>query len=66
MSRDEKLDILRQVMSSKLPAQKALAILEIPKSTYYRWCGHWRRMSLQGVGEEIEAAGQADHKSGTS
>ena len=49
MSKDQKLDILRQVMSSQLPAQKALAILEVPKSTYYRWRGHWRQMGLPGL-----------------
>ena len=49
MSRDQKLDILRQVMSSELPAQKALAMLDIPRSTYYRWRRHWRWMGLPGL-----------------
>ena len=46
MSKDQKLDILRAVMSSELPARKALAMLDISRSTYYRWRGHWRRMGL--------------------
>ena len=49
MSKDQKLDILRAVMSSDLPAQKALAILDVPRSTYYRWRRHWRRMGLAGL-----------------
>ncbi len=49
MSRDQKLDILRQVMSSVLPAQKALAIHDVPRRTYYRWRRHWRGMGLAGL-----------------
>ena len=49
MSKDQKLDILRAIMSSPLPAQKALAIFDIPRSTYYRWRRHWRRMGLPGL-----------------
>ena len=49
MSRDQKLDILRQVMSSELPAQKALTVVDIPRSTYYRWRRHWRWMGLPGL-----------------
>ena len=49
MSKDQKLDILRQVLSSDLPAQKALAVLDIPRSTYYRWRRHWRWMGLPGL-----------------
>jgi transposase InsO family protein len=36
-------------MSSDLPAPKALAVLDIPRSTYYRWRRHWRRMGLPGL-----------------
>jgi len=49
MSRDQKLDTLRAVMSSELPAQKALAVLDIPRSTYYRWRQNWRQMGLPGL-----------------
>lgn len=49
MSKDQKLDILRAVMTSDLPAPKALAVLDIPRSTYYRWRRNWRRMGLSGL-----------------
>ena len=34
---DQKLNILRHVESSGLPVRKALARLDVPVSTYYRW-----------------------------
>ena len=49
MSKDQRMGVLRQVMSSELPVCKALSILEIPRSTYYRWREQWRLMGLKGL-----------------
>lgn len=55
MSMEQKLEILRAVEGSGLPAIQALRQLGIPRSTYYRW----RRKS-----RHIGSAGLADRKPG--
>jgi transposase InsO family protein len=52
MSAQEKLEILRAVESSPLPTIEALARLDMPTSTYYRWRRKFRlqgRIGLQDV-----------------
>jgi len=34
----EKLEIIRQVEQSHLPAKRTLDMLGIPRTTFYRWC----------------------------
>lgn len=38
----EKLEIIRQVERSHLPAKQALDKLDIPRTTFYRWYAHYR------------------------
>src|SRR5271156_4980685 len=38
----EKLEIIRLVEQSHLPAQRALQQIGIPRSTFYRWCDLYR------------------------
>lgn len=49
MSAQQKLDILRAVESSPLPVTEALARLDVPASTYYRWRRTFRRQGRQGL-----------------
>ena len=37
----EKLEIIRTVEASHLPARQTLAMLGIPPTTYYRWYDRW-------------------------
>ena len=34
----EKLEIIRLVEQSHLPAKRTLSKLGVPKTTFYRWC----------------------------
>ena len=38
----EKLEIIRLVERSQLPAKQTLAMLGIPRTTFYRWYAHYR------------------------
>ena len=49
MSVEEKLAVLRAVECSPLPVTEALARLEMPSSTYYRWRRAFRRQGRQGL-----------------
>lgn len=49
MSKDKKMDIIRQVESSELSVSKVLKALDMPKSTYYRWKQKLRNMGLEGL-----------------
>ncbi len=49
MSRDKKMDIIRNVESSGLSISQALKKLDMPRSTYYRWKQKLRTMGLQGL-----------------
>ena len=49
MSAQEKLEILRAVECSPLPRVEALARLDMPASTYYRWRRKFRRQGRQGL-----------------
>jgi transposase len=53
MSRNEKMDIVRQVESSGLVISQALRRLDVSKSTYYRWKHKLRTMGIQGL-EDIK------------
>lgn len=49
MSAQEKLEIIRSVEGSGLPVQAALARVEVPSSTYYRWRQKFRRGGTVGL-----------------
>jgi transposase InsO family protein len=49
MSIEQKLAILRAVACSPLPVTEALARLDVPASTYYRWRRAFRRQGRQGL-----------------
>ncbi len=38
----EKLEIIRLVERSHLPAKQTLDMLSIPRTTFYRWYAHYR------------------------
>ncbi len=40
----EKLEIIRTVEASHLPARQTLAMLGIPRTTYYRWYDRWSEL----------------------
>ena len=48
-TQSKKLQILRVVESSLLPVRDALARLEVPVSTYYRWRSRFRCQGLTGL-----------------
>ncbi len=49
MSVQEKMKILRAVECSPLPTTEALARLDMPASTYYRWRRAFRSQGRQGL-----------------
>lgn len=49
MRPEQKLQILRAVESSPLPVRDALARLEVPVSTYYRWRHRFRHQGVTGL-----------------
>lgn len=49
MSRDDKMNIIRQIESSQLSALDALEKFDMPKSTYYRWKKKLRNMGSLGL-----------------
>ena len=51
MSAKEKLEILRAVECSPLPTTEALARLDMPASTYYRWRRAFRRQGRMGLAD---------------
>ena len=51
MSVQEKMEILRAVECSPLPTIEALARLDVPASTYYRWRRAFRRQGRMGLAD---------------
>lgn len=49
MSAEKKLEVLRAIESSALPTKEALARLDVPSSTYYRWRQRFRRKGKEGL-----------------
>ena len=49
MSKNEKMDIIRNVESSGLSISRALKKLDMPRSTYYRWKHKLRTMGSLGL-----------------
>ena len=49
MSKNKKMDIIRNVESSCLSISRALKKLDMPRSTYYRWKHKLRTMGSLGL-----------------
>jgi transposase-like protein len=46
---EEKLEIIHFVEHSNLSIKRILVELEIPRSTFYRWYGHYQEDGLDGL-----------------
>ena len=49
MAAEYQLEVLRAVEGSVVPVTQALATLQIPRSSYYRWRANFRRRGLLGL-----------------
>jgi transposase InsO family protein len=49
MNADEKLELIRAVETSGFKIEKALVLLDLPKSTYYRWRKKFREKGKDGL-----------------
>ncbi len=47
----EKLEIIRTVEASHLPAKQTLAMIDIPSSTYYQWYARWVEGGLDALAD---------------
>jgi len=45
----EKMEIIRIVEDSALPVKQTLAELDVPRSTFYRWYGHYLEAGYEGL-----------------
>lgn len=59
MSMEQKMHILRLVESSPLATAEALAKLDVPASTYYRWRRMFRRQGRMGLADRSPHKGRA-------
>lgn len=54
----EKLEIIRLVEQSHLPAKRTLAMLGIPRTTFYRWYARYEAFGLAGLEDRSCAPGK--------
>lgn len=59
MSCRQKLEILRAVETSSLPAGEVLERLDVPPSTYYRWRRKFRTRGVDGLPDQTKRRGVA-------
>ncbi len=45
----EKLEIIRLVEQSSLPVRRTLALMGIPKTTFYRWYNRYQADGVEGL-----------------
>ena len=55
---DQKLTFLRHVEASELSVRDALAHLDVPVSTYYRWRRNFRRFGFEGLRDKMTSEGK--------
>lgn len=53
----EKLEIIRTVEASHLPARQTLTMLGIPRTTYYRWYDRWSEGGLDALEDTVPHPG---------
>jgi len=53
----EKLEIIRTVEASHLPARQTLSMLGIPRTTYYRWYDRWSEGGLDALEDTVPHPG---------
>jgi putative transposase len=58
MTAEEKLEILRAVESSNLPAKEVLILLDMSFSTYYRWKANFERHGIEGLRDRSPSKGR--------
>ena len=51
----EKLEIIRTVEGSHLPARRTLDMLGIPRTTFYRWYDHYIEGGLDALATRLPA-----------
>ena len=49
MTRQQKMDAIRLIESSPLSTSQALARLDLPRSTYYRWKQKFQQQGRRGL-----------------
>ncbi len=54
----EKLEIIRLVEQSHLPAKRTLDKLGIPKTTFYRWYDRYLTFGVEGLEDRSSAPAQ--------
>ncbi len=54
----EKLEIIRLVEQSHLPAKRTLSRLGIPKTTFYRWCARYEAFGDAGLEDRLPHPGR--------
>lgn len=57
----EKLEIIRLVERSHLPAKQTLDMLGVPRTTFYRWYAHYRLDGEAALQDKAPLPGQPDH-----
>jgi len=58
MNAQDKLEILRTVECSQMPVTEALARLDLPAATYYRWRRRFRSQGRDGLADHCPYKGQ--------
>ena len=57
-SASEKLEIIRLVERSHLPAKQTLAMLGVPRTTFYRWYPHYRHDGAVALQDQAPLPGR--------
>ena len=58
MGAEKKLEMLRAAESSALGVKETLERLDVPPSTYYRWCKRFRREGRDGLHDQSPYKGR--------
>ena len=50
-SQAERMEIIRLVEESELPVKRTLEELDVPRSTFYRWCKRYQEEGYAGLAD---------------